>query len=117
VAKDGRDVVKLTDVGLTKREDSIGGTVLGSPVYLAPEVLVPRGIYDRKADIYALGIMLWETSEASGRLSGSLSQHDLIRFCQCSSGLWFIDIEGLRFSSVIALSRVVYNCCCICSAL
>ena len=58
--KDGSDVVKLTDVGLTKREDSIGGSVLGSPVYMAPEVLVPRGIYDRKADIYALGIMLWE---------------------------------------------------------
>ena len=56
------------------------------------------------------------TSEASGRFSGSLSQHDLIRSCQCSSGLWFIDIEGLRFSSVIAFSRVVYNCCCICSA-
>lgn len=60
VKQDGRDIVKLTDVGLTKREDSIGGSVLGSPVYMAPEVLVPKGIYDRKADMYAVGIMLWE---------------------------------------------------------
>ncbi|XP_071175960.1 tyrosine-protein kinase Fer-like [Mytilus edulis] len=60
VKKDGQDIVKLTDVGLTKREDHIGGSILGSPVYMAPEVLVPKGIYDRRADIYALGIMLWE---------------------------------------------------------
>lgn len=58
--KDGEDIVKLTDVGLTKREDHIGGSILGSPVYMAPEVLVPKGIYDRKADIYALGVMIWE---------------------------------------------------------
>ncbi|CAC5409764.1 unnamed protein product [Mytilus coruscus] len=58
--KNGQDVVKLSDVGLTKRERDISGTNTGSPVYMAPEVLVPTGIYDRKADIYALGILLWE---------------------------------------------------------
>ena len=58
--KNGHDVVKLADVGLTKREDSIGEWVVGTPVYMSPEVLVPKGIYDRKADIYALGIMIWE---------------------------------------------------------
>jgi serine/threonine protein kinase len=43
-----------------KREDNIGGSIMGSPVYMAPEVLVSKGIYDRKVDIYALGIVLWE---------------------------------------------------------
>lgn len=58
--KNGKDIVKLSDVGLTKKERDISGTNTGSPVYMAPEVLVPTGIYDRKADIYALGILLWE---------------------------------------------------------
>jgi serine/threonine protein kinase len=60
VKKDGHDIVKLTDVGLMKREDNIGGSIMGSLVYMAPEVLVSKGIYDRKVDIYALGIVLWE---------------------------------------------------------
>ncbi|OWF56275.1 uncharacterized protein LOC110449424 isoform X2 [Mizuhopecten yessoensis] len=54
------DTVKLTDVGLTKGANMISGTLVGSPVYMAPEVLVTRDIYDHKADIYSLGIMLWE---------------------------------------------------------
>ncbi|XP_069125049.1 uncharacterized protein [Argopecten irradians] len=52
--------VKLTDVGLTKGAQEISGTKAGSPVYMAPEVLVTRDIYDHKADIYSLAIMLWE---------------------------------------------------------
>lgn len=36
------------------------GTVAGSPVYMAPEVLNAEGIYDRKADIYSLAIIIWE---------------------------------------------------------
>lgn len=52
--------MKHADVGLTKRQDDIGGSVVGSPVYMAPEVLLQQGIYDRKADIYSIGIILWE---------------------------------------------------------
>lgn len=55
-----RRIVKLTDVGLTKPEIDISGTKIGSPVYMAPEVLNSIGVYDRSADIYSLGIMIWE---------------------------------------------------------
>ncbi|XP_033739946.1 tyrosine-protein kinase Fer-like isoform X2 [Pecten maximus] len=58
VSLDG--TVKLTDVGLTKGAQMISGTIAGSPVYMAPEVLVTHDIYDHKADIYSLAIMLWE---------------------------------------------------------
>lgn len=32
--------MKLTDVGLTKHKDDIGYSSVGSPVYMAPEVLL-----------------------------------------------------------------------------
>lgn len=51
--------VKLTDVGVAKRERDISGTFCGTPLYLAPEVLDGR-VCDSKADMYSFGIMLWE---------------------------------------------------------
>lgn len=51
--------VRIADVGLAKAVDDITGTVAGTYVYMAPEVLHGRA-YDSKADIYSLGIMLWE---------------------------------------------------------
>ena len=44
---------------MAKAVDDITGTVAGTYVYMAPEVLHGR-VYDSKADIYSLGIMLWE---------------------------------------------------------
>ena len=51
--------MKVTNVGISKAAKDITGTIAGSPVYMAPEVF--RGeVNDKKADIYSLGIMLWE---------------------------------------------------------
>lgn len=51
--------MKVTDVGISKAAKEITGTIAGTPVYMAPEVF--HGVvYDKKADIYSLGIMLWE---------------------------------------------------------
>ena len=46
------DVVKLTDVGLAKPAIDIAGTLAGTPVYMAAEILLQKGQYDTKADIY-----------------------------------------------------------------
>lgn len=35
------------------------GTIAGTPVYIAPEVF-QSDLYNSKADIYSLGIILWE---------------------------------------------------------
>ncbi|KAK3590746.1 hypothetical protein CHS0354_030986 [Potamilus streckersoni] len=58
---DQNNVVKLSDVGLTKKEEFIAYTVTGSLAYMAPEVLLQsERNYDHRADIYSLGIILWE---------------------------------------------------------
>ncbi|XP_035668179.1 serine/threonine-protein kinase Nek7-like [Branchiostoma floridae] len=52
-------VVKLTDVGETKRAEHITGTITGTAIYAAPEVK-GRKVYGTSADIYSLGLILWE---------------------------------------------------------
>lgn len=54
--------IKLGDFGFCKTlmtQDDMTSTMLGSPIYMAPEVL--RGeIYTSKADIWSLGVVLYE---------------------------------------------------------
>ena len=51
--------MKIADVGLAKAETDITGTFRGTPVYMAPEVFHSQ-VYDSKADIYSLGLLMWE---------------------------------------------------------
>ena len=51
--------VKLADVGVGKYEEEITGTICGTSLYLAPEVLDGR-IYNSRADMYSFAFVLWE---------------------------------------------------------
>ena len=51
--------VKIGDLGLAKELSSITGTLLGTPLYMAPEVW-EENQYTEKADIYSFGIVMWE---------------------------------------------------------
>jgi serine/threonine-protein kinase len=60
------DFVKVLDFGLAKllhdengRHDTRAGVVMGTPYYMPPEQCQGREI-DRRADIYALGVILFE---------------------------------------------------------
>ena len=53
------NVVRISDVGISKEAVDITGTIAGSPAYIAPEVFKSE-LYNSKADIYSLGIILWE---------------------------------------------------------
>ncbi|MBX7257092.1 MAG: protein kinase [Candidatus Hydrogenedentes bacterium] len=60
LAKGG--LVKLTDFGLAKAEDSRmtqTGVVMGTPSYMAPEQVLGREA-DVRSDVYALGLVLYE---------------------------------------------------------
>jgi serine/threonine-protein kinase len=66
--RSGRHVVKLLDFGVSKiKERSLEerrltqtGDVLGSPLYMSPEASRGEADVDGRADIYAVGVMLYE---------------------------------------------------------
>jgi len=65
VTGDGQPV--LLDFGLARDLESEGqaltqsGQILGTPAYMAPEQIVAtRGVVDRRSDVYALGVTLFE---------------------------------------------------------
>ena len=76
--KDGK--LKLADFGFCKRMgslDDLTQTVLGSPVYMAPEIL-NGDLYNSKADIWSLGVVFYEMLFGTAPFGeGSLS--DLVK--------------------------------------
>ncbi|KAF7997359.1 hypothetical protein HCN44_005636 [Aphidius gifuensis] len=48
---------KLTDLGFCITEAMMSGSVVGTPVHMAPELLT--GHYDSSVDVYAFGILFW----------------------------------------------------------
>jgi WD40 repeat protein len=62
VRLDARRHVKLVDFGIARLEDSTmtsSGAILGTPSYIAPEVLTGAPV-DQRADMWAVGVMLFE---------------------------------------------------------
>ncbi len=65
---DGSDLIKVVDFGVSKSfampgtEDDITatGAILGSPRYMAPEQLESSGRADARADVWSLGVVLYE---------------------------------------------------------
>lgn len=51
--------IRLADLGIAKSEKDISGTLAGTPLYMAPEVVHP-GKYNRSADMFSYGLILWE---------------------------------------------------------
>jgi serine/threonine protein kinase len=55
-------VSKLADFGVSASGEKMA-TLIGTPFYLAPEVIVNEGFYDFKVDIWSLGITLIELAD------------------------------------------------------
>ncbi|XP_062578136.1 bacterial dynamin-like protein [Saccostrea cucullata] len=53
------NTAKIADIGLSKPGNLLTGTIIGTPVTMAPEVFEGQ-IYNTSADIFSLGIMVWE---------------------------------------------------------
>jgi serine/threonine-protein kinase len=61
---EGGEVAKLLDFGIAKflheQPGTSEGVTHGTPEYMAPEQILTSGVPDRRADIYALGMLLYE---------------------------------------------------------
>lgn len=81
VGTDGR--VKVADFGLAKSLQSshtshtVSGQVMGTPHFVAPEALVMGVEIDHRADIYAVGVMLYQM--LTGRLPQGVFEPPSIR--------------------------------------
>ncbi|MBI4510612.1 MAG: protein kinase [Deltaproteobacteria bacterium] len=86
VGRDGRDVPKLLDFGIAKVSGADNnqhltrtGTIFGTPFYMAPEQALGQKL-DHRADIYAMGVILYEVFTGSvpfkaESFMGILTQH------------------------------------------
>lgn len=100
--------VKLIDFGIAKAEGRITRTLTGQAKgklrYMAPEQM-KRGGVDRRADIWAAGIVLWETL-AARRLYGDRGDLEVVR-AATGGGL---EPPG-RFAAVpFAIDEIVMRC-------
>ncbi len=65
---DGDGISHLADLGVAKVQDgefstttlTMSNVMVGSPAYMAPEQMLDAHAADTRADIYSLGIVLWE---------------------------------------------------------
>ena len=77
--------VKLTDFGFSCFfQPGEGQTqVLGSPLYMAPEIIESRNPYDQKVDLWSLGVIIYQifTGKTPFRPDGDRSTLDKIIIC------------------------------------
>ena len=68
--------VKLLDFGLSKvfglERLTVTGELIGTPAYMAPELLTGKGELDERIDTYSLGVMMYECLAGARPFSGSV---------------------------------------------
>jgi len=77
---DGREIAKVIDFGVAKLRDGVDlseeGTLIGTVGYMAPEQLTDHRQLDARADIYALGVILYQA--LAGRPPHQCSRSELL---------------------------------------
>ncbi len=76
IAPDGTEIPKLLDFGIAKVSGNDGdngltrtGTIFGTPFYMSPEQALGQRV-DHRADIYAMGVIMYECFAGSIPFSG-----------------------------------------------
>ncbi|CAL1546423.1 unnamed protein product [Lymnaea stagnalis] len=79
---------KITDLGFCKPEAMMSGSIVGTPIHMAPELFT--GHYDNSVDVYAFGILFWYVCAGHVRLPNAFEQ------CGNKDQLWQFVKRGLR---------------------
>jgi eukaryotic-like serine/threonine-protein kinase len=77
--KHGKDFVKVLDFGISKIKNPEHGDpkltatdqIVGTPLYISPELARGMGVVDHRTDIYALGVILYEMLTGTPPFAGS----------------------------------------------
>ena len=100
--------MKLANVGVAKHEKEITGTMVGTSLYLAPEVFEGR-IYNSKADMYSFGFVLWEIWYGETAFQTAMTTCELDQLEKVRQGCRPTHIEGTNHPYEI-WQRVMTNC-------
>lgn len=74
-----RKTIKIADFGFAKiiGSDALTETMCGSPMYMAPEIIRGKS-YTSKADLWSVGVMMYEALTGFHPFQGANSLYDLI---------------------------------------
>ena len=109
-AADG--VAKLTDLGITRFSDpseddssrTLAGRIVGTPGYMAPEQVMDAHVVDIRADIYSLGVILYEMLAGERPNASDSAMTSLAKALQ---GDQFPDVRTRRADVPQALAELV----------
>uniref|UniRef100_A0A0D9Z560 Protein kinase domain-containing protein n=1 Tax=Oryza glumipatula TaxID=40148 RepID=A0A0D9Z560_9ORYZ len=103
VANNENSLLKIADFGFAKflEPSSLAETLCGSPLYMAPEVMQAQK-YDAKADLWSVGIILYQLVTGSPPFTGD-SQIQLLRN--------ILNTREIRFPSDCDLSHGCIDLC------
>jgi eukaryotic-like serine/threonine-protein kinase len=88
--------IKLVDFGVamasTRSTETRAGTLKGKARYMAPEQVLNKSTLDRRADVYAVGVVLWELIAGRKMVAGANMVEQLVNV---------LKMEPERLSTVV----------------
>jgi serine/threonine protein kinase len=100
---DSTGYCKLVDFGFAKKADGRTYTLCGTPEYMAPELVLGKG-YDRSADYWAIGILLYEMLVGRTPFADPSGECNKLVICQnivrCVVVGWRCAVEGQSIACV-----------------
>ena len=70
----GRLLVKLLDLGIAEKIGDGSAQLVGTPAYMAPEVVFTSAALDVRVDVYALGVVAFECLTGSAPFTGTVDE-------------------------------------------
>ncbi|OQR67928.1 dual serine/threonine and tyrosine protein kinase-like [Tropilaelaps mercedesae] len=88
VLLDNKNRAKITDLGFCKPNAMISGSIVGTPIHMAPELFSQK--YDKRVDTYAFGVLFWYLCAGSTQLPATFAD------CPDKDSLWTNVRKGAR---------------------